>query len=133
MFTWGCWSRDEVTRVSSLDGKVDAVLFETNGGATTSFGYEVFLVKKGSRFGTKVASLYGAARNENAYGVNLRWQGNGDLSVEYFRTHNAELLKDTVQMVGRSIRISLRGGVEDPMAPPGGMLMNRQLSRARHR
>ncbi len=30
--------RDEVARVASPSGKVDAVVVETNGGATTSFG-----------------------------------------------------------------------------------------------
>ncbi|MBL8397465.1 MAG: hypothetical protein JNL84_04855 [Candidatus Accumulibacter sp.] len=34
-------SKDEVARVVSPSGNIDAVLFETNGGATTSFGYEV--------------------------------------------------------------------------------------------
>jgi hypothetical protein len=37
-------SRDEVARVASPDGRVEAVLIETNGGATTSFGYEVHVV-----------------------------------------------------------------------------------------
>jgi hypothetical protein len=32
-------SKDEVARNTSPTGKVDAVLLETNGGATTSFGY----------------------------------------------------------------------------------------------
>ena len=40
---------DEVSRVSSPDGKVDAVLVETNGGATTSFGYRVFIATPGEK------------------------------------------------------------------------------------
>lgn len=39
-------SFDEVSRVTSPSGKVDAVLVERNGGATTSFSYEVFVVPK---------------------------------------------------------------------------------------
>ena len=35
----GLVSRDEVARVASPYGGVEAVLIETNGGATTSFGY----------------------------------------------------------------------------------------------
>ena len=36
-------ARDQVNSAPSPDGEVNAVLFETNGGATTSFGYEVEL------------------------------------------------------------------------------------------
>lgn len=66
-------SRDEVARMSSPDGRLDAIVFETNGGATTSFGYKVEVAKKGSRSGTEGANLYGAVRNAQAYGVNIRW------------------------------------------------------------
>jgi len=38
-------SKDEVARDTSPTGKVDALLLETNGGATTSFGYEVYIVE----------------------------------------------------------------------------------------
>ena len=39
----GIASEDEVARVTSPDGRVEAVLIETNGGATTSFGYKVLV------------------------------------------------------------------------------------------
>ncbi|HEY7546287.1 MAG TPA: hypothetical protein VID27_15460, partial [Blastocatellia bacterium] len=89
-------SRDEVTRVPSPSGHIDAVLIETNGGATTSFGYDVYLVRSGGNYkqGFQVASLYGAARNESAYGVNLKWSEPQKLMVEYLKAHWAELLRD---------------------------------------
>ena len=43
-------SYEEIGRVKSPDGVVDAVLVRSNGGATTSFGYSVFLVPVGTRF-----------------------------------------------------------------------------------
>src|SRR3954462_9773236 len=74
-------ARDEVSSVRSPDGQVQAVLFETNGGATTSFGYDVELHDRhGASF--SVAKLYGAVRNAHAWGVNLRWKVD-PLSIEY--------------------------------------------------
>jgi hypothetical protein len=74
MFVVGCGlvSRDEVARVISPDGRLEAILIETNGGATTAFGYEIWLREKdresrervraptSSRFG--IASCVGARR-----------------------------------------------------------------------
>src|SRR5215207_8000750 len=50
----GCASHDEVSRVPSPDRHLDAVLVESNTGATTSFWYDVYVVKDGSstRWGT---------------------------------------------------------------------------------
>ena len=62
----GLASRDEVARVGSPDGRVEAVLIETNGGATTSFVYEVHVVPKGWPASNEVAWLYGAGRSEHA-------------------------------------------------------------------
>src|SRR5258705_13961034 len=53
-----CASQDEVSRVPSPDGRVEAVLIETNGGATTSFGYRILVETKGRWFsGEEVAWL----------------------------------------------------------------------------
>jgi hypothetical protein len=41
---------EEIGRVKSPDGVVDAVLVRGNGGATTSFTYSVFLVPAGTSF-----------------------------------------------------------------------------------
>ena len=120
----GLVSRDEVARVGSPDGRVDAVLVETNGGATTSFGYEIHIVEKGKSYGEAVATLYGALRNDNAYGANLRWRTDSELMVEYQQARAEALEKSTVRVAGRIIRISLRPGVSDSNAPAGGMLYN---------
>jgi hypothetical protein len=119
-----CSSRDEVLRVTSPDGKVDAILFEEDCGAPCSFLYEVRLARKGSRSGERVTLLDAATRNDNAWGVNLRWLDADNLSVEYFRANHTDLQQKTVDIAGDRIRVSLHAGVYDPQAPSGGMLYN---------
>lgn len=125
----GLVSRDEVARVPSPDGRVDAVLMETNGGATTSFGYEVHVVEKGRPASDQVARLYGAGRNENAYGANLKWISDNELVVEYLDARDQTLERASVSVAGRAIKVSLRSGVSDPTAPAGGMLYNLERTR----
>jgi hypothetical protein len=124
---FGEWSFDEVARVHNRDANVDAVLVETNGGATTSFGYEVFVLpggQKPKRSGHFVMSLYGAGRNEHAYGANLRWTSNDTLVVEYLDAQHANWLNGSLGVNGRLINIVMKSGVNDPTASPGGMLYN---------
>jgi hypothetical protein len=122
----GPWSRDEVARVRSPDGAIEGVIVETNGGATTSFGYEIHVVSAGGRpeAAHRVAFLYGAGRNASAYGVNLRWTSPASLSIEYCAAKSANLDKPSVSIGGRQVSITLSGGIEDALAPPGGMLYN---------
>jgi hypothetical protein len=122
----GCVSQDEVARSASPSGRVEAVLVERNGGATTSFGYEVFLVPSNqpARRGRQVASLYGAVRNESAYGVNLRWDDEHTLALEYLEAKQAELVRSDAIVNADSVRVVLRSGIGDPTAPAGGMLYN---------
>lgn len=118
---FGEWSFDEVARVPNPDANADAVLVETNGGATTSFGYEVFVLPRGQkpkRSDHAVVSLYGAARNEHAYGANLRWASNDTLVVEYLDAQHADWLNGTLEVNGRVINIVMKSGVNDPTAPP---------------
>jgi hypothetical protein len=119
-------SRDEVARSAAPSGRFEAVLIETNGGATTSFGYDVFLVPPGQspQRGRPVASLYGAVRNESAYGVNLRWDGEHTLALEYLEAKQASLVEPLAVVSADSVRVVLRSGIEDPTAPAGGMLYN---------
>jgi hypothetical protein len=126
---FGEWSFDEVARVSDAQANVDAVLVETNGGATTSFGYEVFILPHGQkpeRSAHAVASLYGAIRNEHAYGVNLRWTSNDTITVEYLDAQHANWLNGSLAVNGHIINILMKSGVNDPSAPSGGMLYNLQ-------
>lgn len=127
----GLVSRDEVSVVPSPDRRLEAVLIETNGGTTTSFGYEIWVREKGQASGNQVARLYGATRNDVAYGANLRWDDDGTLLVEYQEARTETLDKPTVQIGGREVRVALRPDVPDPDAPAGGMLFNLERERLR--
>jgi hypothetical protein len=116
-------SREEVTSVKSPDGRVEAALYETNGGATSSFEYEVELRQAGRR-GLQVASIYGAVRNENAYGLNMKWNGNDELDIEYLRAKAPPNIQSTTNIDGRNVRVIVKDGITDPSAPSGGMLYN---------
>jgi hypothetical protein len=119
-------SRDEVARVTSPSQRTDAVLIESNGGATTPFAYFIYLVPKGAPVPVRgeVARLIAATRNDQAWGVNLRWDGSAQLLIEYRDARDAQFLRDNVLVGTDSIRIALKDGVVDRSAPPGGMLYN---------
>ena len=120
---FGEWSHVEVARVPSPSHTVEAVVVESNGGATTSFGYEVYLVSPGkvAKDGVNVANLYGAVRNNHAYGVDLRWTDATHLTVEHWRAKSANLPCARTSIDGNSIAVKIRSGVYNPKAPAGGM------------
>ncbi|MFT3959833.1 hypothetical protein [Propionivibrio sp.] len=121
----GDQSKDEVARVVSPTGKVDAVLFETNSGATTSFGYEVHVVAHGAQsFGSPAVSMYGARRNQDAYGANLTWTSADSVAVEFLSAQFTKINSQTRSIGTQAIRISVREGIIDNSAPTGGMLYN---------
>jgi hypothetical protein len=123
----GCWpliSHDEVARVSSPDGQIDAILFESNGGATTSFLYEVDLGRKQSRRGKQVARLVGVVRNAQAYGVDLNCENDHTLVIQCLHTETPPEVQGSVDVDGRNVQIVLHTGIEDKSAPAGGMLYN---------
>jgi len=126
----GCFaSSDEVARVRSPTGHLEGVVLETNGGATTSFGYEIYVVPTGNsvRRGRRVATLSGAVRNAHAYGVNLRWTSPEFLKVEYLRAKASKLEGPfPFDLAEQSVSVGLAEGVEDPSAPSGGMLYNQK-------
>ncbi|MEJ2610931.1 MAG: hypothetical protein P8179_12820 [Candidatus Thiodiazotropha sp.] len=118
-------ARDEVQRVASPDGRLDAVLVEINAGATTSYVYEVYVVPQGASANDTTKTMIrldGATRNASAYGATLHWQDQGNLSVEYLQArHISALATDGVTVAGELVRIHLRPGIETPSAPAGGM------------
>lgn len=123
-------SWDEVDRVSAPGLGVDAVLIETDGGATTSFGYEVYVVPSGQsveRDGARsVVRLYGSIRSDSAYGVTLRWQDATHLSVEYQEARSIQINDSLVTVGEDTILVIPRAGITDSTAPAGGMLWNKQ-------
>lgn len=123
-------SKDEVARVTSPHAPIDAVVVETNGGATTPFGYEVHVVDLGAPAnGPRAALIVGASRSHDAHGVNLRWSSQRELVVEFMSADSAALERTSFTVAGQIITISLREGVSDSHAPAGGMLYNLRSSR----
>lgn len=119
-----CVSRVEVARVVSADGGLVATVTETNGGATTDFGYAVEVRRNWPvGWSRRVADFYGATRNDCAYGVNVRWIDNGSLSIEYQQAKDADVV-DRIHVLGRPVRVVVRSGVNDPAAPCGGVAYN---------
>ncbi len=120
----------EVARVPAPGGRVDAVLAETNGGATTAMGYRVYVVPPGRAVSREspgaVATLYGASRSERASGANLQWAGPGDLAVEFESARHDSVLRPSVRVAGLPVRVALRRGVTDSGAPQGAMSIYRQ-------
>jgi hypothetical protein len=122
-----CVSRDEVARATSPDGAIVARLVESDGGATTDFLYTIHLQRNWlfPLWDYQVADLYGAGRSACAYGVNLRWQDNSTLTIEYLDAKEVNVDRSE-SVLGRRINVVLRAGVEDQAAPCGGMLYNQQ-------
>ena len=119
-------SRDEVLRVASPDGKIDAIVYETDCGAVCSYGYEVWVSPKGLGESEEVARFDAAVRNKGAWGVSIKWVNTESISVEYLRADSAKLLRKSVAANNQTIEVSLHEGVEDPNAPPGSMRSNRR-------
>lgn len=122
------WSRDEVARIPSPDGVLEAVIEETNGGATTSFGYDAYVVASGRRTGraSRVATFYGAWRSESAYGVNPVWVGEKQLELQYLVAQTAMLSAFEPIVAGRAVEVRLRVGISDPNARARSMLQEKQ-------
>jgi len=71
-----------------------------------------------------VASAVAFMERKQAYGVNLRWAGPASLTLEYLTAEAEDLRLPNVSVAGEQVRVTLRSGVPDPKAPPGGMLYN---------
>ena len=93
---------------------------------TTDFGYVVSLAPtKQPDDAIPVASLYGAIRNENAYGVNLIWADDHTLEIQFLRAKHTGLERSSpVSVGGILVKVRLRSGVRDDKAPGGGMAYN---------
>ena len=117
-------SENQVVSIASPNGNLKAIVTEINGGATTSFGYDIAIEAKGSPKVQKVVSLYGAIRNEQAYGVDLTWAGNNVLTVKYLRAKAVTNHIQSIEVGGYKVQVVLESGVNDPKAPAGGMLFN---------
>jgi hypothetical protein len=119
-------SSDTVARATSPSGRVEALLDENNCGATTSFEYVVSLraVASPATARVRVASAYGAGRNDSAYGMNLVWIDESTLEVQYWKAHWVTMEHPSVSLDGATVTTRMKADVRDGSAPAGGMLVN---------
>jgi hypothetical protein len=122
----GIVSFDEVSRVTSPNGKFDAIIVESNGGATTSFGYDIYIVKYGRKFkdSKRLLNIYGAVQNDNAYGVSITWQGSSTVILGYLKAKSIQKFSESTVIDGQTIELIVQSGVNNPSSPSGGMLYN---------
>ncbi|MFT4111903.1 hypothetical protein [Silvibacterium sp.] len=117
----------EVLRVVSPDGRSTATVSEEPGPVgKTAFVYDVMLTANGETH--TVAHLDGAMRNDRAYGLSVRWAGDGELDVIYLRAQHTQVLEESVPVGAGKVSIVLKSGILDANAPAGGMLYNLQES-----
>ena len=119
-------AREEVAWANSPDRRIHAILLETNGGATTSYGYVVELHPADHQGETPVnaGSLYGAVRSECAYGVDLHWFNPSTLALRYKSAKQANVPKSVI-VDGQRIHLLAQGGRVNAAAPCGGMAASR--------
>lgn len=110
--------KEEVERVPSPDGAVDAVVIRVNAGATVSFYYDVYLVPAGSRVaGREVADFYGLYSTDGwAEGVRPVWVEEGALQLVFEKARQGNLRQRSVEVAGRRIQLECNGSVDLPDA-----------------
>jgi hypothetical protein len=118
--TCGCADRYEVDRQASPSGSVDAVVVESNSGATTDFTFSVYLVAAGDTWqeGRRIVRLYGATKSESTYGVNLRWVEPGKLAVEYLGARGTKVDTTSVRIGRKEWEVVLRPGTRETTTQP---------------
>ncbi len=115
-------SAEQVSWADSPDHQVHAIVAETNGGATTSYGYRVDLHPAGHQGERPVAAgfLYGATRSGCSYGVDLRWRDPRTLEIRYRVAERVDV-PASVTVGDRRVRLVVRSGVVNDAAACGAM------------
>jgi hypothetical protein len=119
----GCKESFEAARIASEDGALDAVVLESDAGATTGYAYSVCVVPRGKPCSDPaiVARFDEAARSVSSWGVDPVWTSPRHLEVRYLRAKVAELTHAS-QSSGSAISVTLKGGIDNPKSPRGSMV-----------
>lgn len=125
----GRQSREEVAWANSPDGRTHAILSETNGRATTSFGYivELHRAPHDGSMPVNAGKLYGAVRSECAYGVDLQWLNASTLALRFASAKQVDV-PAFVTVDSRPIQIVVQSQRTNNAAPCGGMAANQPRS-----
>lgn len=83
---WGVWDGEIISRVSSPDKAVDAIIVEGSAGATSGFSSRVFLVLPGTDFDNK-SGLFDPERTilraDGVEGLTMVWKDTKTLEITY--------------------------------------------------
>ena len=113
----------EASRVTSPDGALDAVVLESDQGATTAYTYTVCIVDRGRSCTNRaaVAQFYDASRSKAAFGVDTAWQSPHQLIVTYLRAREARRLlsKDSS---AKAVDVRFQSGTQNEAARRGPMV-----------
>jgi hypothetical protein len=99
-------SKTLIATVPSPDGRIAATLTETNGGATTSFGYIVSLKMLSQYRSIQVANIYGSIRNDRGWGAELAWTDNNTLEIRH-RSGDVFFYRRGVAIGGQLVTVCL--------------------------
>ena len=113
-------SSEEIARLRSPTGDLDAIVVEINGGATTAFGYSVLVVSAGRTefWGVHILSLDSAITPECARGVSLKWTAADDLEIGYRHAARVEGPQSPVLINGRFVNVQLHPDVRASTSCP---------------
>ncbi len=118
-------NNDEVARVISPNGAFDAVLFETNGGATSHLVTTFMSLNMVRRQRTLPLFHSMAPFGIKAHTAPISNGWHPDLvAVEYLSAKSSKIKMPVVSVRNQAIRLVARDGVADNTAPSGGMLYN---------
>lgn len=108
--------REEMMRVPSPDGEVEAIVLRVNAHSTVAFSYEVYVAPPGERdVPTRIAGFYRVhSDGEPERAVTPVWLDDRNLQITFGAAQMGDLLQDDVVVDGRRIRLTCRGSVSQP-------------------
>jgi hypothetical protein len=80
LFACNLIEEKEIGRIESPDGKVVAVMIESDGGATTSYGYSIYIIPKGGSIEKKNKPVF---LSDHTRRLRFNWDGPKRLKILY--------------------------------------------------
>ena len=117
LFSCNGAAREERAWANSPDGRTHAILIETNGGATTAFGYLVELHPSDhqGQKPVRVADFYRVV-SDCDYGLDMRWADANTLVLR-LRSVSQRHVDNSASVGGKAVRVIVQTGVGDPTDP----------------
>lgn len=114
-------SREERAWANSPDGGTHAILIETNGGATTAFGYLVELHPSDhqGQKPVRVADFY-RVESDCEYGLDMRWSDVNTLILEMGSASQMHFVR-SARVGGKIVRVIVKTGIGESADPCRGM------------